>query len=493
MTWKTITTSLGIQYIGRLAGLFVSLFSVSLLTRYLGIAHFGEYTAAQAIANLVITFSDFGFFWSTVQSYLHHEGKLESIKEILGIRVIATLVLIVVSTIIVLMGNFSTPVKQAYIILGIFIFASSVNNILIALYQAEYKMLWPTIVDLFARAVNLGIILIGMWMHLPLLWFILGISLASFSNLAINWIGLLKRQGPIFPRLRGVSWRKYYDSVALVGLMSLFSALFYKIDVVILSWFKGSVDVGIYGAAQKMVELAIMMQSLFMASLFPLLVSRFKESREAFLAVMRRSIIISAAIGMPLSLYGLLLDTQIINLIGGRQFLTEATVFYNGIPVTTPVVLAILLVFVLISYLSSPYTTGVLASGQVRQLVKVNLLATLFNIGLNLWLIPRYSYFAAAITTLITEVLILGLNGIYFCWRYSFRPPIWDLIKITFATIPGVIFLVYTAQFSIAIRAPLVIVIYAASLSLLMPELRQAIPSLIRSGNKATPSQRIAA
>src|SRR5687767_1164891 len=109
MSWKVIAKSLGIQYICRLAGLVVSLVSVSLLTRYLGVANFGEYTTSQAIASLVITFSDFGFFWSTVQSYLQNKGKLESIREILGIRIIATVILIIASIIIVMLGNFSEP------------------------------------------------------------------------------------------------------------------------------------------------------------------------------------------------------------------------------------------------------------------------------------------------------------------------------------------------------------------------------------------------
>jgi O-antigen/teichoic acid export membrane protein len=261
--------------------------------------------------------------------------------------------------------------------------------------------------------------------------------------------------------------------------MSLFSALFYKIDIVILSWFKGGVDVGIYGAAQKIVELAMMMQSLFMASLFPLLVGKYKDNHSEFLTIVERTIVISAAIGVPICVFGLFLDNQIIGVIGGRQFVTEATVYYHGYPITTPVALAILLIFVMISYFSSPYTTSVLASGKVGQLVKVNALATVFNIGLNIWLIPRYSYLAASITTLITEILVLTLNGVYFCYRYSFRPPLGDILKIFLATVPGVIFLIYTEPVSVILRAPLVLAIYIGTLALVMPKLRQAVATLL--------------
>ncbi len=120
-----------------------------------------------------------------------------------------------------------------------------------------------------------------------------------------------------------------------------------------------------------------------------------------------------------------------------------------------------------------------LHQGEVKQLVKVNILATILNIVLNIWLIPHYSYFAAALTTLITEILIFTFNVTYFCSRYSFKIPVGDFIKILLATIPGAFFLSLTDTYSLFLRVIVVIILYGGSLAVLLPKLRKALPELL--------------
>jgi O-antigen/teichoic acid export membrane protein len=480
MNWKNLATSLGLQYIGRVIGLGVSLFSVAFLSRFLGVNTFGDYTAAVAIASLVVTFSDFGFFWSTVQSFLHNDGKLDAIKDILGIRTIVTFSLIIVSVILVTFGNFSVPVKEAFLILSIFIFSTSINNILIAIYQAEYKMLWPSIIDVLSRVVNLTLILIGVHYHLSLQWFIIAVSCAALVSLVANWIGLSRNNTHVWPRILGVSWGKYYHSVVLVGLMALFSTLFYRTDIIILTWMKSSQDVGIYGMAQKITDLVTMMQGLFMASLFPLLVSRHKENRELFNHEMSRAIIISAVIGLPIGIFGYFLTHDIVSIVGGQQFLTESTVTIANHAFGTPQVLMIMFAFATLYYLSTPFTMGTLASGKVEQLIKVNILATIVNIGLNIWFIPHYSYVTTATTTFLTEIVVLVFNGIYFCKLHAFRPPYAAFFRVIIATLPGFAFLLITPHLSFPVRLIALGLIYATSIWLIVPDVRDAVKAITK-------------
>lgn len=488
MNWKTVTVSLGIQYTGRLAGLAISLLSVGILTRHLGINRYGEYSVALAIASLIITFSDFGFFWSTIHNFLNQDNQIEAIRDILGIRFLLTFLLICISLVVVWLGHFSPGVKQAYTILSIFIFASSLNNILAAVYQAEYKLLLPTLVDLIARGTNLLIITVGHFLHQGLTWFIVGVSFTAFLNMAINWVVLHDRLGPIWPRLFGLPWRKYYNSVFLVGLMTLFSALYYKIDIVILSWFKDAAttpDVGIYSAAQKVIELVMIFQGLFLASIFPLMVREIKTDLAKFQQTANRTILILMAAGAPIAVFGFFLSTAIIGLIGGKQFMVASSLTYAGYPITAATCLMVLLFFVLFSYISGTFTISILASGEVKQLVKVNVAATILNIVLNLWLIPRYSYLAASFTTLLTEILILVSNGLFFYYHFSFRPPFLQLAKILLATLPGAIFLIITPGWALPFRAVIATLLYLSCLAVLIPNSRLMVKELLANRIRA--------
>lgn len=469
---KKIAYSVSVQYIGRILGLVVSLFAIALLTRNLGVANYGAYAAAASIANLIITFSDFGFFWSTIQNYFNPEGNKDSIRDILGIRTILTIALILISIIFVKFGAFSPVVKEAYIILTIFVFTSSINNILIAIYQAEYRMLWPTIADIIGRFVNLIIIYIGIRYKLPFNWFIWGMSTTALINLLINWLGLIKSTGLILPKFRGITWRKYYNSVFLVGLMALFSALYFRIDIVILSWMKNSEDVGIYGVAQRITELSTVFGALLISSVFPTLVTSFKVDLEKFKSMVGKTFLILLAIGLPIFIYGVFLSQQLVDLIGGNQFTSIATIIVRDNAITTPVVTAILLFYVFLVHLGIVFTNGLLASGAVKRLVIINITATIVNIVLNIIFIPTYSYFACAIITVLTEMVVVVANGGYFIKKYNFKFPWASAGKIILSIIPGLIFLYAFSFIPFIILSILIVIIYFATLYLLMPEFR---------------------
>lgn len=488
MNWKKLATSLGWQYLGRVIGLGVSLFSVAFLSRYLGVTTFGDYTAALAIAGLVVTFSDFGFFWSTVESFLRNEGKLDAVRDILGIRIVVTLSLLILSVLIVLFGNFNEAVKDAFIILTIFVFASSVNSIILALYQAEYKMAWPTVVDVLSRVVNLAIIVIGIKLKLSFMWFIMGASVAATIHLLVNWFGLFRNNTIVWPRIKGVSWGKYYHSVFLIGMMALFSTLFYRTDIIILTWMREATDVGIYGMTQKITDLVTMIQGLFLAALFPLLVSRYKEKNETqFNNEISRAMILSAVIGLPITIFGVFLAHDIVAVVGGNAFLTESTVMIAGRAMTTPDILKIMFGFATLYYLSTPFTMGTLASGKVQQLVKVNIIATIINIGLNIWLIPHYSYVTTATTTFLTEIVILILNGVYFCRLHNFSPPFGAMGRVILATLPGFLFLLITPDLTFIVRLIITAIMYLVCVWFFVPQIRDALGAIFHKVSPTTP------
>jgi O-antigen/teichoic acid export membrane protein len=53
--------------------------------------------------------------------------------------------------------------------------------------------------------------------------------------------------------------------------------------------------------------------------------------------------------------------------------------------------------------------TALVAMGRHRLYPLATLTGLLVNVGLNLWLIPAYSYWGAAIATLVTEVLVVAV------------------------------------------------------------------------------------
>lgn len=472
-SWGKVANSVVIQYIGRIIGLVISLVSTIILTRALGVAGYGEYTTALAVAGLIMIFSDLGFFWSTIQNLNFHDEPRTVTREISGIRLVTTLGLTILALAIVWASSYDLVIKQALTILTIFILASGLNNVLIAVHQGSYSMGWPTTAEIIGRLTNLILISIGVWLKLDLLWFIVGVSISSAVNLSINWLALSRRYGTIWPKIFGFPWSKYYRSVLLLGVVTLLGALYLKVDVVILSLFKTNVDVGIYGAAQKVVEIAMVFQALFLAAVFPLFLARVKEGGERFRQTLSEGFFIVAAIGLPIALMLLFFSTKLIGFIAGQEFVEASRVMFAGGAIASPLVLSILAFYVLLAHIDGVFTVGLIANNQLRWLVAVNALALGVNLLLNFAFIPHYSYLAAAAITVVSELVVAVLNITRLTKLY--RPHFnWNIIfRVVVSSLLSTLIVSALPDMHVVIEALLVMGIYTLLLLGLIPQARE--------------------
>jgi O-antigen/teichoic acid export membrane protein len=71
-------------------------------------------------------------------------------------------------------------------------------------------------------------------------------------------------------------------------------------------------------------------------------------------------------------------------------------------------VLRILAVAVFLAHFNHLTGYTLVALGQQKKYLKIPVLALILNIGLNFLLVPRWSYFAAAWVTVVTEIVVLS-------------------------------------------------------------------------------------
>jgi len=464
MGLRKVTYSVAVQYAGRVAGLLCSLGTAAILTRYLGVSGYGEYVTVMAIASLIISFSDFGFFWSTIHNLGINDDRAKALRELGGVRFILTTLALIVGGLFVWLSNYSHEVRVAYVILTIFIFSSSLNGVLVATYQSEYKMMRPTLSELAARVVNLILVSTGAYIGASFTYFIVVVSMASTVSFLLNWLGLIQQYGKIKPQFFGFSWIKYSRSVFLLGIIQVIYISFYRIDVVFLSWFKPAVDVGIYGIATKVSELVSTGSSLFVGSLFPLLVSSYRRNQEAFMLYVKKSLGTLLLIALPIGILGQFFTTDVVRIIGGKEFLTASSVVFFGKSITASQVLSLILLFNLLNYCSVVFYTALLAANQLRALIKINIFALTVNVVLNVILIPRFSYLATTMVTVITELVVLLSTWWYFWRQFSNQFPWGWTARVFVAIIPSLIFLSVAPGLGLFIRFLLASLLYLIAL-----------------------------
>ena len=194
------------------------------------------------------------------------------------------------------------------------------------------------------------------------------------------------------------------------ALAILFGQLYFQSDIVLVSWLRGAEEAGGYNVAfQILAAVYLLPYVVYRQYLMPRLYTWFgtgfrdrsgegadEGGRPALLAVYRFGNGSMLAVGLVLGgLLALLAPWGVTRLFGARY--EEAAAILQVLALAVPV-----------QYLASSSDAVLTAGGLTAKKVNVQGVAVLFNVGANLLVIPRYGAPGAALTTVLTEILMLG-------------------------------------------------------------------------------------
>ena len=240
------------------------------------------------------------------------------------------------------------------------------------------------------------------------------------------------------------------------AITSLLYTIYYSIDVVMLTNMVGTYPTGIYNATYKLIAVLNLFYSVYTAVIFPVM-SRFFEDDESMLLVsFEKSIKYLMMAIIPLAVATVFYSTDIIHLIYGHEYDAASSV------------LSILIWTVCLLFISGACNTLLNASHKEVTVTKIYTMAAIFNIVLNLFMIPYLSYDGAAITTVLSDILIVCLQA-YVIYRLGHRPNkklYSDLIKIILGSIVLGTAL-YLLNINMWLAIPVGIIIYLAAIWIL--------------------------
>jgi O-antigen/teichoic acid export membrane protein len=236
-----------------------------------------------------------------------------------------------------------------------------------------------------------------------------GITLALLSGIAFRTF--FRPRWEDDPALR----REMVRESAPLMLNHLLATLFFKIDVPILQALKGDVQVGWYSTAYKWLDALNIIPAYTTFAVFPVISRQAAGSTEA----MRRSVILTlkglAAIAVFTAVLFTFLAEPLSYLLGGAQYLPHAAI-----------ALRIMIWSIPIGWMNSLINYVLVALGRQRYQTKAFLIALGFNALSNLLAIPLFGYVAAAVITILSEI-VEGL-AFYYDLRRRMGPLPWGEI-----------------------------------------------------------------
>jgi O-antigen/teichoic acid export membrane protein len=405
------------QTFSRTISILIGIISVTLLTRYLGPSGYGQFNTALVFVSFLSVLGDLG-----VQSILVRElaQNPEHKEKILGNVFIWRLISVILMFIIIVTISRFMPYAN---VVKLVIIIESARSV-ISLFRSYFASLpqWKLRLDLAAWAEIAGrvayLVILLLVIHfkfglIALFGFMFVAYLADFTFMYFSFKSL---GGVVKWQLDPVFLKAFLKESIILGLASILGTIHYQIDTLILSVIKPAHDVGIYGAAYNVFGSIVVLPSLFLTAVFPRY-SELAKGKESWFEFFDFSVFLMWVAVLPIALFTFFFAAYIIKVVGGSLFLQS----------TLP--LKILALALIGAFVYAPFVNMAIALRKQRQIVFSTGVAVIVNVGLNLILIPRYTYVGAAIATLVSESVIFLVILVIFHKFLQFKIKFWQWLK----------------------------------------------------------------
>lgn len=473
-----------IQIIGKVITTVISLVLIGYLTRYLGVAGFGAYTTIFAYVSFWAVFADFGFFTIMVRELSKPQADTAKIfNNIMTLRAMLGIIVFSLAFIAALfIPNYSLVIKLGIGLCALGWFWMTLNSTYVGVFQSNLKMDRAVITDILGRIVILGLVILFIKLDYGLVAIMAAYLAGNLVNflasmiLGLRWVKLKLAFDFNF-------WRKIFWETLPMGVIVVLGVVYFKMDTVLLSLLKTPTDVGIYGPAFKILEIMLLLPGMFMGNVFPI-ITRYIAAKDHRLALaIQKAFDFMIIATFPVVVGILLLAKPIITFIAGIDFVETSTINpIFGRIASAPMVLEILALAIGLNYMNSVFSYLVVASGKQKKLVIPYIVFVIVNLILNLILIPRLSYIGAAVSTVITALLVFILT----C-RIAYKSIDNLSIKIAIvfksllsSLIMGAV-IYYTINLHLLIIISIAFITYFLALYLLRGISREQIMSVMRS------------
>jgi len=393
------------QFIDQLIRLVLNAILGISLARFFGKTVFGTFNYCLAMVAILAPLVNFGFDGFIIKDLLNHPDKK---NEILGssliLRLIGALLTIFILFIVLLIirPNDYEVLSITFILAFAYIFQTfdiidlvfkSYLNSRISFLTKSTAFILLTLIKIYFISIHCSLITFAILFSLEYFVAAILLNIAYFKIVkekVQDWYLTINRIKYIF--LEG--W-----PMLLANLASL---TYSRVDQVIVGKMLNDNAVGSLSASSKIYEMAIVIVSILNNSIYPVLINLYRTNQRQFFERYRLITEVYTFLSFFIFIGTLFFGKFFIVLLFGKEFEDAGDIL--SIQVGG-------LIFMFNAGLRSMYCNIV---GGQRTLLSTTAIALIFNVLLNILLIPLFGVKGSAIATLITQLIALNLLNLFF-------------------------------------------------------------------------------
>lgn len=411
---KTIFYNTTAQLIAKIISMALTMITTVLITRALGKEGYGQFSIMQTLPALFFILSDFGLNATALKKMgKSDEDAQKYYQAVLAVRPLLSLFFIVVLNTAVQFLPYSQFLKIGIFMSSFWILTQSLFSSTNLAFQHKQRYDLASIGYILGSLVITLLVFIFIKLGLDVRFLSFSYVLGGVVIFAINAVVLTKlgyQTRLNFHIFTDRSALKNLLSASLpLGLMFVFSQINFKADAILLSLLTlpASINldnissVAIYALPYKIFEVSLSIPTFIMNATYPVFVARLNQSRADLINTFLKTIKLTLSLGLLASAGLFLIAPFAVRLLGGAQFNESVDV------------LRILAVGLFLFFITQPISYLIVTLDKQRYLPIIYLIGAVFNVVSNIVFIPKYSFYASAYITWLSEAVILILLTIF--------------------------------------------------------------------------------
>lgn len=396
---------------GIFRAILMPLFTI-FIARMLGTEGFGAYSFALSLAYILLIVGEMGLPKAVVRELAtHKEDVAKYIGDLSILRLLTGLASMGIIYGILVLTSRSPDDRLPLFLIGLsFLVFTGLRRFFDAIFQAFEVMKYQAIVDIVDILLTFGV---GMGMLFGG-YGLMGIALAMMAgatvSMAMDFIILTRKLGKPQFTFDWSFWKRMAIGALPFGVIGLLTFLFGYSNTVVLSFFKGDTQAGLFSSAYRMIWMMAIVPATCMTAIFPFL-SRIGKSgdgrhRDAIRLVVKYLACLSLPFCGLLAIYA----PRIISMVYGQSYTGAGHALW------------ILAAIPLFSFTYIPLIDLMNSQYKQRFSVIAILLCAGINTGLCLILAPFLGLMGAAVSTLIAEASLFAII-LFFSWKHMHIHP----------------------------------------------------------------------
>lgn len=436
-TARRILSNTFIQTLGKVLTAILSVVTIKYVTslelnpQYAGVS--SDYKLIYTYLSFFGIIADFGLFTIAVREFAH--GKKEPsyiLGNIFGMRFVSIFLAMALACGVVFLiqdPNYPIEVKVGVIIAAVTTALTMLASTITSVLQEKLKMSFPTIALILGKIVMTGYIV----------WVVMNYSIVPQAFYQLLWAGVFGSlltfivtyiytyQTIPFRFMCDMSyWKDIFKRSLPYGIAIILGTIYFKVDILILSFLRDKSEIAIYGYPASVSELILIIPIYFMNSVLPTLTRVIDQKSEKIQPVISLSMYFLLSLAVLICFGGMVLARPFIELIMNEKFLSDYSAGFYG----SDLALQIIFVAFLFSFVTNLFSYILITLEKQKRLLYINLYAVIFNIITNIIFIPYFGFIACGVITVISQFLVLWLTYKECKKNITFSIPKIPIIKI---------------------------------------------------------------